>query len=472
MINWLKNNQKPLFCTFLVLLICSFFNRMDPDVYWHIANGESLLTNGLGTKDYFSYWGGNFVSHEWLYDILIFFIFDIGGYMLLKLFSFVCIGITFFLAFKLAEERAHTNMFIFVFPLLLIFTNIMFLEPRPQIISTLCFVLEIYLLEKNKKLFLLPLLSLIVVNIHGGLALFMILIPIVYLLAQFFEKKNTLNIKNLLIIIGLMCVSLIITPYGAKCIMYGFKMPSYVLNVVDEWRIMIINYDDMIPLFLLLVPLASMAYSQKATLKDILMLCMGLMASFIYLRMVLILVPIYIIFGCPHIMWTFEKALNKIKTPKIKIPKINLLFPTLAIIIVLGMNLSNYTIENAQKNNEFAPEIITKYIEENNIDVNNNIMLNNYNFGGYLIFNGYKTFIDGRADVFVSEFGNEDIFKDYYYIMDVRDNVDELIAKYNIKYYAIYKNCKLTNYLINNNLANVLVEDDQYILLEMKEEDF
>ena len=137
----------------------------------------------------------------------------------------------------------------------------------------------------------------------------------------------------------------------------------------------------------------------------------------------------------------------------------------------MGVNLPNYTIENAQKNNRFAPTIITDYIEEHNLDVHNNIMLNNYNFGGYLIFNGYKTFIDGRADVFVSEFGNEDVFKDYYYIMDVRDNVDELIAKYNIKYYAIYKNCKLTNYLINNNLADVLVEDEQYILLEMKQED-
>ena len=52
--------------------------------------------------------------------------------------------------------------------------------------------------------------------------------------------------------------------------------------------------------------------------------------------------------------------------------------------------------------------------------------------------------------------------------MDVQDNVDELIEKYNIKYYAIYKNSKLTNYLIENDLARVLVEDEQYILLEHK----
>ena len=471
MIKWLKQNQTSLFCALFVILICSLFNKMDPDVYWHIANGESLLQNGLTRQDFFSYWEGNFISHEWLYDIIIYLIYSVGGYISVKLFSFLCVGTAFFLCFKLASERTKMNPLVYVFPFILMFANIMFLEPRPQIISLLLLTVEIYLLEKNKYLWALPIISLFVANTHGGSIFLIILIPIIYLIAQFFEKKSVLNVKKTLLIVVIMLATIFITPYGIDCATYGLTMPDYVLSLVTEWKVIIINHKDMLPCFLLLVPLAAMAYSQKATLKDILMLCLGLMATFIYLRMVTILVPLYIVFGCPHIMWCIEKVLEKLKASNLKtfkMPKVNLLFPCLLLIFLIGFNSTNYTIEKAEASGKFAPTIITKYIEENDIDVKNNIMFNNYNFGGYLIFNGYKTFIDGRTDVFLSEFGNEDVFKDYYYIMDVQDNVDELIEKYNIKYYAIYKNCKLTEYLINNNLANVLVEDDQYILHEQK----
>lgn len=464
---WIKRNQKPIFYTLFVILLCTFFNKIDPDVYWHIKNGESLLLHGISNQDYFSYWGGNFISHEWLFDIFSYFIFSIGGYTLLKAISFIFIGITFFLAFKVSENKQKTNLILYIIPFIPLFQNIMFLEPRPQILSTLLFVIEIYLLEKDKHLWILPLLTLLTVNIHGGMTLYMILIAFVYIVANFFgENKNTKYLKKMGICIITMILSLFITPYGIECVLYGSKMPEYVLNTVQEWKVTIINYDDMFILFIFLLPLAAMAYTQKAKLVDILMLCLGLMSAFIYLRMILILTPIYIIFGCPYITMAFEKALNKIHFPKIKLYKINLIIPSVLLLFLVIFNVQNITLESSQENSIFSPTIITDYIEENNINVENNIMFNNYNFGGYLIFNGYKTFIDGRADVFVSEFGNEDIFKDYYYIMDVRDNINELIEKYNIKYFAIYKKCKLYNYLTKNDFANILIEDDEFALLE------
>ena len=112
--------------------------------------------------------------------------------------------------------------------------------------------------------------------------------------------------------------------------------------------------------------------------------------------------------------------------------------------------------------------ILTEYIEENDIDIENNIMFNNYNFGGYFIFNGYKVFMDGRNDVYLEEFGSPNILPDYLDIANVTGDFLNLIEEYNIKYFALYTNDKLTHYLINNDLADILVQDNNYIFLQIK----
>ena len=71
---WIKENSKYLFIVFAFLVFLSTFTSLDQDLYWHIKNGESLLEHGISNKDYFSYWGGNYIAHEWLYDIFLFFL--------------------------------------------------------------------------------------------------------------------------------------------------------------------------------------------------------------------------------------------------------------------------------------------------------------------------------------------------------------------------------------------------------------
>ena len=82
-------------------------------------------------------------------------------------------------------------------------------------------------------------------------------------------------------------------------------------------------------------------------------------------------------------------------------------------------------------------------------------MFNDYNFGGYLIFNNYKVFMDGRNDVYLDTFGSPNVLYDYFDIDNVERNIDELLEKYNVKYFAIYNDSELHNYLkryINNNI--------------------
>ena len=472
--SFIKKNKIPLIITFLFLSLITMFNRVDPDVYWHIKTGEWILQNGIPTTDTFSYWGGNFIAHEWLFDIIIYLIYSLGGYIGIKLMSFILIGTSLYLGINISENKNKNNVFVYLLPLLMWIVYIGQLEPRPQLFSLLIMTITIYLLDRNKHLYLIPIFTLFLSNVHGGLVAIIALTIAVYLISYIFDNIGKLNVKNIVTyisIIGAVLASMMINPYGLESITYGSKMPDYVLNNVQEFQPLIQGSNNIFILFIILVPLACMAYSKKAKLIDILMVSMATMMSMIYCRMILFWVPIIIIYSSSYIDFTLKDILHKfVRIPPIKLSTsvISEIF-VFVFITIFAMNLGNISLENSEDNNIFAPKIITNYIEENNIDVENNIMFNDYNFGGYLIFNDYKVFIDGRADVYLDAFGSPEVFSDYLDLQLTKRNTEELIEKYNIKYFALYKDYRLTNYLLENNLAKELVSDDTYILLELLE---
>ena len=472
--SFIKKNKIPLIITFLFLSLITMFNRVDPDVYWHIKTGEWILQNGIPTTDTFSYWGGNFIAHEWLFDIIIYLIYSLGGYIGVKLISFILIGTSLYLGINISENKNKNNVFVYLLPLLMWIVYIGQLEPRPQLFSLLIMTITIYLLDRNKHLYLIPIFTLFLSNVHGGLVAIIALTIAVYLISYIFDNIGKLNVKNIVThisIIGAVLASMMINPYGLESITYGSKMPDYVLNNVQEFQPLIQGSNNIFILFIVLIPLACMAYSKKAKLIDVLMVSMATMMSMIYCRMILFWVPIIIIYSSTYIDFTLKDILHKlVRIPSIKLSTsvISEIF-VFVFITIFAMNLGSISLENSENNNIFAPKIITNYIEENNIDVENNIMFNDYNFGGYLIFNDYKVFIDGRADVYLDAFGSPEVFSDYLDLQLTKRNTEELIEKYNIKYFALYKDYRLTNYLLENNLAKELVSDDTYILLELLE---
>ena len=71
----MKKN-KIIFIFFLVSLAIfslSFF-RIDPDYLWHIKAGEYMLKNGVLRQDVFSWSvvGEYWMSHEWLFEVIIY----------------------------------------------------------------------------------------------------------------------------------------------------------------------------------------------------------------------------------------------------------------------------------------------------------------------------------------------------------------------------------------------------------------
>jgi len=472
-LNFINDNRRSFLFAFIFMFIFSTHFALDPDMYWHAKTGEWILENGLPQKDTFSYWGGNFVAHEWLFDIFLHLIYSTIGYIGTHAILFLSIGLITFISVYLAEKENKNCWILYLIPLYMLYVHAGIVVPRPHMVSTIAIMLEILILEKSnhKNLWLLPIFTLIVTNAHGASVFILMVIAAVYLLDYIFCNSSNLDKKIIikyLIIIALMGFTLFATPYGIESIMYGSKLPEASFEYIHEWHPIIQSSKDIPYLFLMLLPLACMAYTKKTRLKDIMILCMGMMLTFIWLRMIIIYVFVYIAFGVKYIYATILDALEKFK---IKLPQIDTMkFPLCHIFSVLFCGLfiiavGTISLETKEASSVVAPTIIKEYIKENDLDVENNVMFNHYNFGGYFIYHDIKVFIDGRNDVYLKEFGSPDVFPDYVDIIDLKSNADELIEKYDIKYFAIYKGYDFYNYLMSKG-AIELVSDDKYALLK------
>jgi hypothetical protein len=226
-----------------------------------------------------------------------------------------------------------------------------------------------------------------------------------------------------------------------------------------------------------------MSYSRKASVEDILFSSFALMSAMIYRRMYLLAIILTIIFGYRHLEYAIKDILNKFKIKESRYLKVfnnssfrfTILFLSLVFFIT---SVGNIDFERNIEKTIICPKSIIQYIEDNDIDIYNNVTLNHFNFGGYLQFRGYKTFVDGRADAFLSTYGNnEPILEDYIKIIKERipEKTMEWIDKYNIKYFIFYskdfisKNAdgnSMQEYLEYSNIATTLFDDGKYVLME------
>lgn len=469
---------------FYFLSICLFIGTIiilnkatDPDMFWHIKNGEIMIHDGIQKIDVFSYWGGKSISHEWLFDIIIYLVYSISGFAGIKIFSSLLVMIGTFLAFK-TYDKNNTNAFIlFLFIIGLFMYGNSYFEPRPQVASYLLIMLLFYILEKHRnKWYLLPIIMLFAINLHGGTVPLFFLIIFIYILSHLIDnfKEKTIDKKyilGLILALPLMVGALFINPYGIDAVLFASNVMSSneAMKNINEWKPIIKSSSDAILTILLFIPIAACAYTKNAKTKDIFILCASSIGAFIYTRMFAFFMMTSIMFGYKYVEETITNIMPKIPKTRININSI-VLFCSCLLFFGYSASTIDINVYGNSKDNRAYPKVIVDYIENHNIDTNKEIIFNNYNFGGYFIFRNQKVFIDGRADVYMKEFGNKDIFGEYMNMTEEKD-INILMNKfkeYNVIYIAEYSNSNIYKMLVDNNKCNILLSEDGYALLKLK----
>jgi hypothetical protein len=414
--------------------------KVDPDLWWHIKTGELILsTHKWATTDPYSYtsFGAPWMSCEWLGDIFFAAIYRVGGLRGLEALLIVLASAIMLALYGFATLRSGNCKAGFVAAAaLLVLANPSF-NLRPQMLGYLFLILTLIALErfrqgKQRAVWLLPILFLIWINTHGSWIIGLGVIALCFacglvsfrtgsLAARRWTKSERLRLETIFVL----CLAAIpITPYGIELAAYPFKVASaypVAIASVLEWQMMPFNLlGGKIFLALILAFIfAQMVFRFSWCLFEVLLFLGGVAMACLHLRFVLLFVPFFApLFATTVARWF--PAYNKAKDQYL----IN--FALVAAILITIVHYFPSRADMDKRVEEQFPVQALAYMREHHVP---GPLFNSYGFGGYMIFSGYKTFIDGRGEMF-EEVG---VFQDYMHITLLKPGAMKVLSGYGIQ---------------------------------------
>ena len=227
--------------------------QVDPDMWWHIKNGQTIITtHHWPTADTYSFtvFGTPWIAYEWLGDVAIGFVarFGLGA---LEAFLMVFAGLIAIAIYYFAALSARNSKAGFVSAFLVSVFAIANFNLRPQMFGALFMAVTLIILElfrqgRPKALWVFPALFLLCINDHVSWIIGLSVI-VVTLLGGFFEfrigsiegvrwtEKQRMQLE--LALLGSIAV-IPLTPYGTQLAAYPFLVASSLplnLMYVEEW---------------------------------------------------------------------------------------------------------------------------------------------------------------------------------------------------------------------------------------------
>jgi len=211
----------------------------DPGVGWHLEAGRFMLRSGeILRNDPFTPLHREWIHTQWLSDIVIALLHQLGGWPLLELLVFAAGGFLAFvlLPFSVRKHEARVLPEILGALSVLLLLDIQLIL-RPTVVSFVLFAILFLILNPREKreraqLFL-PLIFVLWANLHSGFLLGLALIAL-RVGTDLFQRR--LNLR--LIAIGLLSLAAtLLNPYGIKLLLQGVSLgaSSYFQNLNQEW---------------------------------------------------------------------------------------------------------------------------------------------------------------------------------------------------------------------------------------------
>lgn len=484
----MKNNKVIIGVSLLivVLLCCAFtVKTFQNDTFYTIKIGESILENGIDMKDHFSWHDLEYTYPHWLYDVLVFKLYDMGGFEALyasNIIIFVIIGIVFYLVCLRLNKSYFVSL---LFSILSVIMLARFVTTRAQLVTYLLFILEVYFIERllssSKKRYMVGLfvLCVLIANMHAAVWPFYFILMLPYLVEfvvafvsdkiknkptfRVFSDKIILgknsNIKWLAIVFVISLFLGLLTPIGNIPYTYFLKIAEgNTMEYIDEHGPLVL-IDNLFVIGYLVIMLVVMIFTKaKARLCDYFMIAGLLLMTFISVRHVSFLGIIGMFYLCKLVC-----NIGYIKGDKVLdfyMPNYSLFVVLVTIIITVGL-VYNVNSKEEFINNNIYPVTMVDYMETN-MNMEKVKLYNEYDFGSYLIFRNIPVYIDSRSDLYTEEFnGKHDIFTD---CMEITTMYGRVFKKYDITHILTYKDTYLSQILAVSPNYEVVHKDGRFVL--------
>lgn len=469
-----KNKNRRVLLFVLAILMVSFsffllnFFKIENDYFWHIKAGEYMFQHGILKHDVFSWYLNSkyWMSHEWLFEILLYFLKTVFGCYHVLIYTFFSLLSLLFLLFipnrnQYMKNIPYTLVFLLFFFLLLV-VNI---QARPHLFSfsflayTIYCLYDLYQNEDSKKIYLLPLITIIWSNFHGGssnLTYLLCLLFIVFGSFQFHFKKIEANritkrqFFKYLFVMFLCIISVCINIHGIKMLFYPYvnMADSTMINNISEWQSTSLNnmYHYVYYLFLVFMIFTMLFSNRKIQFVDFILLGF---VCFLGLKSIRFWMYSYICMA--YIIFSY--------VPVRKLDKGTIsLLSFICVLLFLSFIVSSKKILNVHYQINIRPKLVSILKQESP-----KRLFNMYDLGGELIYHDIPVFIDGRADLYSSY-----NYKDYINISLLHKDYVSIMKKYNFDYLLVFKDYPIYTYLKYNDDYDVIYHDSRVFLYKKR----
>ena len=453
----------------------AIFRISSYDVWWHLKTGEYILAHhSIPLHDMFSFaaQGRRWITHEWLFEVMLFLAYRVGhlaGLTLLKaLIVLLALLVTFLTLHRLRIDVLLALPLVVVVAFLV--TSRAF--ERPDVVTELFCALYVMVLlsykyspqrraARNRLWLLLP-VQLLWANIHSGMvlglgivALFIVGESLQHRFSQRLASPQTDTLMHnessrgvapgipprLLfgLFVGLAAVSFL-NPNLQKALLYPLTIagnPNFsrtINELQSPLNPMFWSSDFFIAFLVFLVSgiISFVTAGKRLDLSNLLLFGTGAVMALLAVRNL----PVFALVGAPIV------ALNLSQTNSARLPPIahrrRRLFALCACILVPGALLVMVFTRGVEVGGGLRkpgigidettfPIKAADFLDRNSIQGN---VFNSLEYGGYLIWRGYpqrQVFIDGRLDVYGS-----DLFGLYVRALRSGPQFDSLVGVFNI----------------------------------------
>ena len=448
-INWLFS--WPLIVGVLVYLYVFYAGSAllnDGDTFWHIATGQWILQHGaVPSLDPFSHTmpGAPWTAHEWLSEVLLAIAHDYGGWTGVVAITALMFSTAIALLAR-ALLKSIEPIYAIVFAIYAVLLTASHLLARPHILATPLMIIWIIELvrasdeRRRPSLWLLPVMTLWA-NMHGGFTLGLALIgpfALEAIIAARQEQRTLAMAKSWALFLLLAIASSLITPHGPQGILFTWHVlfnSSYALAHIGEWASP--NFHGLQALEIWLLGGMALFMYQGLRLPPIrLLVLLGLLHLALkharYVELLGLLAPVFL--AAPLATQWQQRRQSQPQLESVDRFFLKLAQPTgsaaavMSLIFLLTFTFLVIKIKPIQVDESSAP---TQAIKAAQAQTLRGPVLNEYGWGGHLIYANIAPFIDGRADIY-----GDDFLKKYIEALGLKesDGLEKLMEQYEIEW--------------------------------------
>lgn len=469
---FIKKHRYVLSVTFLLVCFSLFMMLLftkESDYFWHVKAGEYMFKNKtILTEDVFSWFlkGNYWMSHEWAFDYFIYLLKYVFGQLHLFIYPFICTSGLLLILFFANKKNYLKNMIFTLFWIIFFLMFCVYLQARPHLISfifialTIYFVYDLFKNEDSKKIYFLPVVTLLWTNFHGGSSNLSYLFCIMFVVMGLFKFNFTkieavrINRKQIIkyLVVALICALVIcINPHGVKMLIYPYIniVDTVMVNFIAEWQPTVLSDLSHYPYFIFIAVLLFIMLFSKKKIEFIDLALFGV-SIILGLKSIRFWGYTYIIMSYVIFNYIPERKMDR---------------GTCRMILTLsGIFLIMFILGFPDSLKEYKTSVISEEMINVIKQESPERLYNMYDYGGELIYNDIEVFVDGRADLY-----SKRNLSDYDSISRLERDYVELINNYDFDYFLVMKNFSINTYLSYSDDYEVVYSEKEMILYKKKD---